>query len=377
MNDIFENEFSLERDITYLNHAAVSPWPRRTAEAVKAFADENAQKGSFHYLQWLKTEDSLRERLRALLNAPSKEDIALVKNTSEALSFVAYGLKWSEGDNVVSTNQEFPSNRIVWESLASKSVEFREANLRIGISPEDAIFSLVDNRTRLITVSSVQYGTGLRLDLVRIGDFCKRRGILFCVDAIQSLGAVFFDVQGINADFVMADGHKWLFGPEGLAVFYSTPEARNRLSLSEYGWHMVEDAGNFDAKDWSIAKTARRFECGSQNMLGIHALDASISLLLETGMDAVEKAVLENSSVLFDEIRSRGLDLITDNSKGRYAGIVTFRLPNCDNARLYEHLMQLKVVCALRSRGIRFSPHFYTPLEHLLRALDIVVEYKP
>ncbi len=377
MKYIFENEFSLERDLIYLNHAAVSPWPRRTAEAVKSFADENANRGASDYLKWMKTEDSLRERLRSLINAPSKEDIALVKNTSEALSFVAYGLKWSEGDNIVSTNQEFPSNRIVWESLSSRGVEFREANLCGSPSPEDAIFSLVDKRTRLITVSSVQYGTGLRLDLAKIGDFCKGHGILYCVDAIQSIGAVSFDVQEINADFVMADGHKWMFGPEGLAVFCSTQGARDLLSISEYGWHMVENAGDFDAREWSIAKDARRFECGSPNMLGIHALDSSLSLLLETGMDEVERALLEKSSMLFEEILSQGLDLLTDHSPGRYAGIVTFRLRGADNARLYNYLMQRKVVCALRSGGIRFSPHFYTPKEQLLRAMEIVVEYKP
>ena len=377
MDDYFIREFSLISDIIYLNHAAVGPWPRRTAEAVKAFADENAAKGSLDYPRWLATADTLRGRLKSLLNAPSREDIALLKNTSEALSFVAYGLNWDQGDNIVSTNQEFPSNRIVWESLASKGVVFREADLRCGRSPEDALFALVDGRTRLITVSSVQFGTGLRLDLARIGEFCKKSGVLFCVDAIQSLGAVAFDTQSIQADFVMADGHKWMLGPEGLAVFYSSPDARNHLSLSEYGWNMVEKAGDFDAREWKIAPSARRFECGSPNMLGIHALDASISLLLDAGMEAVEKRVLENSSYLFEEIRSRGLVLITDDSPGRYAGIVTFRLPDGYSARLHAHLTQNGVFCALRSGGIRFSPHFYTPKEHLWRAMEIVVNYKP
>ena len=377
MDDYFSREFSLNEDIIYLNHAAVGPWPRRTAEAVKAFADENAAKGSLDYLRWLATADALRVRLKTLLNTPSKDNIALVKNTSEALSFVAYGLDWAEGDNIVSTNQEFPSNRIVWESLASKGVEFREADIGSGKSPEDALFALVDGRTRLITVSSVQFGTGLSLDLSHIGEFCKRGGILFCVDAIQSLGAISFDAESIHADFVMADGHKWMLGPEGVAVFYSSPNARDRLGLSEYGWNMVENSGDFDAREWKIAPNARRFECGSPNMLGIHALEASLSLLLETGMEVVERRVLENSSYLFESIRSRGLKLITDDSPGRYAGIVTFGLFDGDNARLHAHLTQNGVLCAFRSGGIRFSPHFYTPQEHLRRAMAIIVNYKP
>jgi cysteine desulfurase/selenocysteine lyase len=372
-----DDQFSLDRNIIYLNHAGVAPWPVRTAAAVKAFADENAVRGAFDYPRWLRTEIELRLRLQTLLNAASTDDIALVKNTSEALSFVAYGLKWKRGENIVSTNQEFPSNRIVWQSLADKGVEFREADLRNNSSPEESIFSLVDSKTRLITVSSVQFGTGLRLDLARIGEFCKRRKILFCVDAIQSLGAVAFDVQAIQADFVMADGHKWMLGPEGLGVFYSSPEARDRLRLHEYGWNMVRDAGNFDAREWTIAKSARRFECGSPNMLGVYALNASLSLLLETGMQRVEEEVLENSSFLFEQIRSSGLDLITDDSPGRYAGIVTFGVPGIKGSQLYDHLMAKDVFCANRSGGVRFSPHFYTPREDLRKALEIVVEYKP
>ncbi len=376
MEKFLNDQFHLDSDIIYLNHAGVAPWPGRTVAAVKAFADENASRGAIDYPRWLKTETELRGRLQTLLNAPSMHDIALVKNTSEALSFVAYGLKWKRGENIVSTNQEFPSNRIVWQSLANKGVEFREAELRSHFLPEDAIFSYVDSKTRLITVSSVQFGTGLRLDLARIGEFCRSRGILFCVDAIQSLGAVSFDVQAILADFVMADGHKWMLGPEGLAVFYSRPESRERLTLSEYGWHMVQDAGNFDVSEWTIAKTSRRFECGSPNMLGIHALNTSLSLLLEIGMEWVEKAVIENSLFLFERLRARGLDPITDDSPGRHAGIVTFNCPGINCAQLLDYLMANDVFCALRSGGIRFSPHFYTPREHLRKAVEIVLEYK-
>ncbi len=222
MDKLIANEFNLRKDIIYLNHAGVSPWPYRTSKAVQNFAEENMLSGSFNYTIWLGIESQLRRCTRKLINAPSEDDIAFLKNTSEALSVVAYGLEWRKGDNIVSSNQEFPSNRIVWESLAQKGVEFREADLNNSKSPEDALFSLVDNKTRLITISSVQYSTGLQMNLNLIGEFCKSRGILFCVDAIQSLGAMRFDVQQIQADFVMADGHKWMLGPEGLAVFYST-----------------------------------------------------------------------------------------------------------------------------------------------------------
>jgi selenocysteine lyase/cysteine desulfurase len=374
MNNLIKQEFNLQQDLIYLNHAAVSPWPARTAKAVQTFAEANMIEGSLHYPEWLHKESELRRQAMCMLNAPSADDIALLKNTSESLSVVAYGLDWKKGDNIVSSNQEFPSNRIVWESLASKGVEFREADLGSSSSPEDALFSCVDEKTKLITISSVQYGTGLRIDLKQIGEFCGQRSILLCVDAIQSLGAIQFDVQDMNADFVMADGHKWMFGPEGLAIFYTKPEARDRLNLNQYGWHMVEALGDFDRREWQSARTARRFECGSPNMLGTHALNASLSLLMEIGMERVEKQVLRRSEYLIGKISAHdNLELITSGAKNRYAGIITVKKFNVANERLFQHLSDNNIFCALRGGGVRLSPHFYTPIEHLDQAIETIL----
>jgi len=358
-------EFPLDADLVYFNHAAVGVWPRRTADAIKAYADENVRRGAAGYLEWLKVEAELRGRLQRLVNAASSDDIALCKNTSEALSLVAYGLECQAGDNVVSSNQEFPSNRIVWESLHEQGVELRQADIS-GDDPEAALMARCDEHTRLLTISSVQYGTGLRMDLKRLGQFCHDHGILFCVDAIQSLGALQFDAQACHADFVVADGHKWMLGPEGLALFYSKAEARDQLKLSQFGWRMVRRAGEFDAIDWTPAQSARRFEPGSPNMLGIYALNASLSLLQEVGMDRVEVEVLTRSETLIDWVHSRGeLELITPEQPGRHGGIVTFRVRSLDNdghADLYRRLMAAGLICAHRAGGIRFSPHFYSDL---------------
>jgi cysteine desulfurase/selenocysteine lyase len=369
-------EFPLRPGLIYLNHAAVAPWPTRTAEAIDRFARESVKQGAVGYPAWVKVETELRERLRTLINAPSTDDIALLKNTSEALSTVAYGLAWRPGDNVVTTNQEFPSNRIPWQSLARFGVEVRQAAIDREASPEDGLMAATDRRTRLLTVSSVQYGSGLRLDLSRLGAFCRERGILFCVDAIQSLGALAFDAQAVAADFVAADGHKWMLGPEGLAVFYSRPEARDRLQLTQFGWHMVAEPGDYERQDWREAPNARRFECGSPNMLGIHGLNASLSLLLEVGMAEVERAVLANARYLMAAIAGHsGLELVTPSSPGHYGGIVSFRPRSRDAAALHRHLTMAGVVCALRSGSVRFSPHFYTPQQHLHQALIEVKEF--
>lgn len=367
------NEFALDRSVIYLNHAGVAPWPRRTAEAVKSFAEENARWGALHYPRWIEVETELRGRLRTLINASSIADIALLKNTSEALSVVAYGLNWTTGDNLIITDQEFPSNRIVWESLRPRGVEVRTAELGSEKVPEAAITSLADEHTRLISVSAVQYASGLRMDLQMLGAFCARQDIFLCVDAIQSLGAIPFDVQAIKADFVMADGHKWMLGPEGVALFYCHPELRERLRLTQYGWHMVEDCGNYDTLDWTPARSARRFECGSPNMVGIHGLNASLSLLQEIGMDRVAGQVLANARQLIGYIEADpDLELLTPRHPERHAGIVTFRHRSADSRTLWRALLERQVICAHRGGGIRFSTHFYNTPEELAKAIELV-----
>ncbi len=370
-------EFHLFPDICYLNHAAVAPWPRRTVAAVKRFAEENATLGARRYDQWLRVEQALREQLRDLLNAPHADDIALLKNTSEGLSVVAHGLSWKAGDNIVISHEEFPSNRIVWESLQEQGVELREADLRDGTSPEDALLALRDDRTRLLAVSSVQYASGIRLNLRRLGDYCHRHGILFCVDAIQSLGVLPMNVQEIHADFVAADGHKWMLGPEGVAVFYCRASLREQLRLHQYGWHMIERVGDYDRRDWQPARSARRFWCGSPNMLGIHALHASLSLLLEIGMEKVSQLALDNAEYLLDHLgRLHQLQLVTPTAADRYAGIVTFRHHEADPTLLWRYLAESGVVCAQRGGGVRLSPHFYNKKESLDYAIKLIAEYK-
>lgn len=356
----FHEEFPQQNGLRYLNHAAVAPWPKRSAEAVRRFAEANVASGARDYPDWLKLERSLRERLARLLNAPSTGDIALVKNTSEALSFVAFGLDWRPGDQVVISDEEFPSNRVVWLALAPLGVQVIEVSLR-GADPEAALLAAVTPRTRLLSISAVQYASGLRLDLPRLGLGCRARGVLFCVDAIQQLGALPFDVQACDCDFAMADGHKWLLGPEGLGVFYCRSALRAQLKLHEYGWHMLEHAGDFNRADWQPARSARRFECGSPNMLGAFALEASLSLLEEVGMHEVARALHERVAELLKGIAALpGATLHSPLDAARRAGILTFSLAGWDDQALYQRLREDGVICAQRGAGVRLSPHFYT-----------------
>ncbi len=373
---IMKNYFQLDPGIIHLNHAAVAPWPVRTAQAVAAFADENVHYGSLHYLRWVEEETRLRSNLARLINTPSGDDIALLKSTSEGLSFIAYGLTWQAGDNIVIPAEEFPSNRLVWESLSSKGVELRLIPV-VGVDqPEAALLQAFDKHTRLLSVSSVQYASGLRLQLTHLGSQCRQRDVLFCVDAIQSLGAIQFDQAEVQADFIVADGHKWMLGPEGLALFYCKPELREQLTLHEFGWHMVEQVGDFSQNEWQAASTARRFECGSPNSTAVMALNASLAVLFEVGMEQVERAVLHNSRVLHETLsKLAGITLHSPGSDERRAGIVNFSFENVAMDALFKHLQQQGVLCALRGEGIRFSPHFHTHEDQLIAATEIVAKY--
>ncbi len=370
MIDQIKDQFPQAEDICYLNHAAVSPWPKKTSDAVCKFAQENLHRGAQHYPRWLKEEQALRENLKKLINADSTNEIALAKNTSEALSIIAYGIDWQAGDEVIISDQEFPSNRIVWESLAQFGVKLVIAKLKAK-SPAVSIAKHLTAKTKLVSISSVQYASGLSIDLAALSNLCHTNKTLLCVDAIQSLGAIPFDQQKIQADFVVADGHKWLMAAEGLALMYINKKHITQLKLHQFGWHMIEEKGNYDKTSWQPAKNASRFECGSPNMLGIHALNASLELILELGIENIHRQLQHRIEFLIKALSSiEGISFNSATEKPIQSGIVNFKLHGIDSSALHQELMKHGVICAHRGGGIRFSPHFYTTEETLQKAVN-------
>lgn len=370
--------FQLDQDIVHLNHAAVAPWPVVTGEAVVAFANENMAIGSQNYARWMQTEQQLKHKLALLINAKSTDEIALLKNTSEGLSLIAQGLTFQAGDNIVIPAEEFPSNKVVWQALQSKAVQLRLIPVQDIENPEQALIDAMDTNTRLLSCSSVQYARGLRLKLKTIGQACWQNQTLFCVDAIQSLGAIYFDAQDCFADFVVADGHKWMCGPEGTALFYCRKDIQPQLQLRQHGWHMLKNAFDFSQQSDAIeiAEGAQRFESGSPNMLGIAALNASLGLLLEIGIKEIQSAVISNAKYLITQLQAQAnIKLLTPLEPGRYAGIVSFQKDLVDNMKLYQQLQDNNVICAYRGDGIRFSPHFYTTTQQMDKALAIVADF--
>jgi selenocysteine lyase/cysteine desulfurase len=369
----FPAEFPLDRELSYLNHAAIGPWPRRTAQVVANFAQQNMSRGGADYPMWLDVERRLRERLARLLNATSADDIALTKNTSEGLSTIAAGLDWQQGDEIVGIAHDFISNRMVWEALESRGVRYRPIDALSSDDPEAALIEALTPHTRLLAVSTVNYAIGHRLDLPRLAAACQHRGILLSVDVIQSLGAVPFDLAIVDADFVTCGGHKWLLSPEGLGFLYCRPALRDTLALHQFGWAMRESPYDFEADGWRPAESARRFESGTPNMMGIHAMDASISLFEEVGIAEVHRQLEDNVAHLASALRELpGIDILTPDDPARRAGILTFRSNAIEGRELHRGLMERGVICSARAGGVRFSPHFYTSRVSLDRAVETV-----
>ncbi len=371
--DIDSNEFPILKHGLYANHAAIAPWPRATAAAVADFAWENAEIGPEKYSRWLLRETQLRRSLARMLNAGNANDIALLKNTTEGICTVANGIDWQRGDNLVLPMDEFPSNRLPWLSLEQRGVEVREVDIRSSESPEQALLSRMDNNTRLLSVSAIQWTDGLRLDLQKLGSACRQDGVLFFVDAIQQLGAMQIDVKACNIDFLAADGHKWLLAPEGLAVFYCREGIREQLKLFQLGWHMTDEPYQFNRREWKPSKAAVRFEAGSPNTLTQAAMFASVELLLATGMKQVEALVTQNSAQLSESLANMpGVELTRPFTPERASGIVNFIPVGKDPSGYQKTLRDHGLICAVRGPGIRLSPHYYQAGKPVLEMLDVI-----
>ena len=367
------HEFALSPDLIYLNHAATGPWPQRAVTAWTAFARLNMRQGCLDVAPWVAAERRLRSLFQQLINAPSARDIALVKNTSDALSLIANGIDWQPGDNVVLPAEEFPSNRMMWDALrAERQVEVRHVRLADHANPEEALLAQCDPRTRLLTVSAVQYASGLRLDLERLGSGCAQAGAWFCVDAIQQLGAFPFDVQAIHADVVAAGSHKWMLAPEGVGLLYTTPQLRDRLKQAVWGWRAMANPLEPDPERWQVAVDARRFEGGSHNTGGLVAVAASVELLLDIGIDRIAAHIASWNEQLIDGLRERSVEIVTPCEPPRRAGIVAVRVPQ--PRRVVQRLAAVKVAAAARDGLVRFAPHLHNSVEQIERVLTALDE---
>jgi selenocysteine lyase/cysteine desulfurase len=370
---IRDAEFPVTKSHLYFNHAGVSPIPARAAAAGIRMLESSRDEGAFHLRKWEDLANGTRGRFARVVGA-SPEEIAFVKNTSEGLSFVAAGFPWRDGDNLVTSNAEYPSNIYPWMRLQTRNVEVRMVPAREGRVKKEDLFAACDGKTRLIALSSVEFANGYRNDLPGIGEYCQHHGIFFCVDGIQSLGVLPMDVKAFGIDALSADGHKWLLAPEGIGGFYISRDVMEMVEPVILGWHSVRNRFDFENYDFRLSPDARRFEPGSMNTVGLAAFGASLDLLLSVGVDRVWERVRRLTEQVLEKARGEGYEVVSPDHPEERSGIVTFRVPGTDNAALWKSLLARRAVCSHRAGGIRVSPHFYNTPEEIDRLFSLIRE---
>src|SRR5262245_45444214 len=327
MNQSIRSLFPVVEKYVYMNHAAVSPLSTRVRYAMTALVDDVTFNGTGNYDEWYRTYERVRESAARLVTARAHE-IAFMRNTSEALCTIANGIDWREGDNVVTCNVEFPSNMFPWMRLCDEcGITIKSAKERDGRVEVDELLSLVDDRTRVVTISWVQFGSGYRSDLAQIGKFCRARDIIFVVDAIQGLGGLKLDVEADYVDAFAADGHKYLIGPEGAALLYISDRVLDRIAPTVVGWTSVKNYEEFSHGSASYGLNYRdgalRFEYGTLNTAGVYGLGAAIDLLLEVGPEKIERYLLGLTDYLAERLMSEGCKVVGSRRPGETSGIVT------------------------------------------------------
>jgi selenocysteine lyase/cysteine desulfurase len=346
--------FPVTKKYAYFNSAAVAPLSTRARDAMKRAIDDQCRAGAVNYEAWFRTYEACREAAAKLLHA-SADEIALVPSTSAGISTVAHGLGLKPGDNVVVPEAEFPANVYPWMSVPG--VEVRHAAKRGGRLLPEEVGKLVDARTRAVSVSVVDWLTGHRPDLRAIGGIARDRGALFFVDAIQGLGAFPLDAGSLGIDALAADGHKWLCGPEGAGLLLVRRSARERIVPSRPSWLSVRHPTKYLPYDLAPHPTARRYEEGTLNTVGIHGLRAALDLVLETGVEAIAGRIAVLARLVRERGRVRGLDLACDAPEAECSGIVSFRME--DAWACAQALEKRGVIVAAREGHLRVAVHHF------------------
>jgi len=366
------SHFPVTKDYVFVNHAAVAPIPLAAEEALREFARSAALRGSEAISQWAAKQNETRARTAAFLGS-RPDEIAYVSATSQGLSIVANGVDWKAGDNVIIPDQEFPSNVYPWMNLQRLGVELRWWRSVDGRLDIDDLRPLIDGRTRVVSLSAVQWASGFRSDLSTISDMVHKRDILLCVDIIQSAGVMPLDVKSLGVDFAAADGHKWLLSVEGLGFFYCDQNALDRIHPANVGWKSVIDALEFDRIDFTFLPHAGRFETGSLNTAGIYALDASLDLLMSVGLQEIFERVLYLLDLFIEGLQTRGLKILSSLRDDERSGILIFSTGDRDRD-VVAFLKERAVITSLRGGGIRVSPHFYNNEDDVARFLAVLDE---
>lgn len=371
--------FPILRKWDFFNHAAVSPLPRPATQALRTFADQ-AESDTYLIGTWYRDIERLRVLSAKLLNC-HRDEIAFVKNTGEGLSIVAAGIDWKPGDRIITTGVEYPANIYPWMEQCRRHgcelvlvPEETDADGRRVVPREKILREASHPKTRLVTLSHVEYASGQRHDLATIGAACREQGKFFCVDAIQSVGVIPVDVQSMHIDFLSADGHKWMLGPEGAGIFYCRRELIDSLPPLTIGWMNVINAMDYGHYDYTLKPNAGRYECGSYNVPGLLAMKGALEVLADVGIDAIARRIRELGDHLIMRLQSKGYQIVSPRAEEQWSGIVSFSSSVHPHEPIVTRLRkEHHTEISLREGRLRCSPHFYNTIEQLDRLMDLLL----
>lgn len=366
---LLRRELPITERWAYFDHAAVAPLTLRAARAIKAWTDDLVANGLINERDWNKRVEEVRG-LAARLVGADPLDVAFIKNTSEGVGIVAEGFPWQPGDNVVIAQEEYPANQYPWMNLRDRGVETRTVASRDdGRLWIDDIVAALDARTRVLSLSWVEFASGFRNDLNALGQICRERGIAFFVDAIQALGVFPLDVKQTPIDFLAADGHKWLLGPEGAGILWIRRDWIDRLRPVDIGWNSVIGSRDFGKIDFRLKPHPGRYESGTMNFAGITGLGGSLELLLEIGIDRIAARVLELTDYLCARVAERAWPKVySSRREGDKSGIVSLAYADPNEPAAKKRLCRGNgIVVNHRAGRLRVSPHCYNSVEEIER----------
>jgi len=332
---------------------------------MQAFAEDALQYGSIHYDQWLDAYEGVRQAAARLIGA-DRSEIALVKNTSEGIATVAMGLEWRPGDTIIAFREEFPANFYPWKLLEAERCYVKWLSIYDSL---ETIESECEG-AKLLAISFVQYLGGRRANLNAIGEICHRRKVFFLVDAIQGLGAFPLDVRTAHIDALAADGHKWMFGPEGCGILFVRKDRQDQIFPREFGWTNVAGYNDYGSRDMALRSDAGRYECGTLNTIGCFGLRASLEFVLAVGVHRIAPAVQALADQLAVGAQRKGYSLLGERTPANGAGIVAVQKMGLDARAIVRELKQKGIIAVARQGWLRMSPHFYISPEEIDRVIE-------
>lgn len=371
MNKELRSLFPITDRAVYLNHAAVAPPPTPTIQAVESQLRDVSQNGSLNYRSWLEVKREARELMSSMLGARPVQ-VAFTRNTSDGLSTVANGLTWRPGDNVVTFRKEFPSNVYPWLRIRDAlGVELRFCEERDGHIDLTELIGLIDHRTRLVAISHVQYASGFRVELERLGRAARSHDALLVVDVIQSLGARPLNVEAELVDVAAAAGHKWLLTPEGIGILYLSDRARERIGPTLVGWTSVPNPEDYDNHEQSWNKGTLAWETGTAPTALIYGLKSSLSLLTSVGIERIAAYLEELTDYLCTRVKGSDYEVASSRQATEKSQIVCLRnRSGVSPMSLYTRLRAENILTAPRGGCLRVSPHFYNTVDEIDRLVQ-------